>query len=120
MDADTIAKLGVVAIIPLLIAFGEFLKYQGVEPKYAGMCTLIIGFLVAVGYTLWKAYPNENADTVLTALVMGLLVGLGSCGFYSVTSAFGAQWFGGTRAYNTEARIQAIRMNALEHDPNDH
>lgn len=112
MDAGTIAKLGVLGLVPLLIAFGEFLKGQGVQPKLSALVVMATGFVIAAGYTLAKAYPAITPDATLNALLLGMLVGLSSCGFYSVTSTFGVNW-GGTRAYYAlqaqKAAVQARR-----------
>lgn len=117
MDSETIAKLGaLVVLIPLLIAFGEFLKYQGIEPKIAGVCTLALGFVIAAAYTVAKAWPAITADVFLSAIVNGFVVGLSACGFYSITAAHGVG-YPGNDAYVRRINQQAYRPRYTDDPP---
>ncbi|MFL6547008.1 MAG: hypothetical protein ACJ8LM_17735 [Candidatus Udaeobacter sp.] len=97
---ESLTALGIVALIPLLIMFGEFLKHQGVSPQRASFANMLISVILTVGYSFVQRYPDKlSGIEFANAIMLGIGIGLAASGFYALTRSMGARWFGGTDAY---------------------
>lgn len=65
------------AIIPIIIGLVEVLKRLGMPEKLSAIPALILGELAGIFYV--------SPDSIKTGILIGIFLGLSSCGMYSVT-----------------------------------